>query len=268
MKTFKTLFLILLCTLPDLCGIGFAQGIGTPLIQHFSPKQYNGHPENWAIVQDKRGILYVGNQSGVLEYDGSNWKLIEVPGTSVKAIGVGNDGVVYVGTATDFGYLLNRPGGQIQYVSLSQGLSVGERSILPVNKLFSDSTGVYFCTAQKIYRYKRKKDFKIWKAENRFLTANFIRNTLYVQDSGGRLMQLVSDELKPALNGEQFANLRIQAMLEYPGGRLLVLTEKNGLFVYSPRQVTSGQEPLRTASDDWLKNAGITSAICPYNAEY
>ncbi|MEO6285791.1 MAG: response regulator [Dyadobacter sp.] len=267
MKICNRLFLILLFIAPGFCRAVVAQGVGTPIIQHFSPKQYNGHPENWAIVQDKRGILYVGNQSGVLEYDGSKWKLIEVPGTAVKAIGVGKDGIVYVGTSTDFGYLQTRPGGQIQYMSLSQKLSVAERNILPVSRLFSDSTGIYFCTSQKIYRYRGKNDFRIWTARDQFLTANFIRNTLYVQESGGKLMQLVSDQLKPAPGGEQFVNLRIQAVLEYSDGRLLTLTAKNGLFVYSPQKPASSLQPLKTASDDWLKTSGITSAICSYNAE-
>ncbi|NIJ52936.1 hybrid sensor histidine kinase/response regulator [Dyadobacter arcticus] len=267
MKIFERLLLIFLCGVPGLFHAVFAQGVGTPLIQHFSPKQYNGHPENWAIVQDKRGVLYIGNQSGVLEYDGSNWKLIEVPGTAVKAIGVGKDGVVYVGTSTDFGYLLTKPGGQLQYVSLSSRLPLSERSILPVNRLFSDSTGIYFCTSQKIYRYDGKDDFKIWAAKDRFSTANFIRNTLYVQESGGKLLQLVSDELKPAPGSEQFLNLKIQAMLEYSDGRLMAVTEKNGLLIYSAKAPTSNLQPLKTASDNWLRNSDITNAICSYNAE-
>ncbi|MHA4740782.1 hybrid sensor histidine kinase/response regulator [Dyadobacter sp. MSC1_007] len=267
MGVFRRLFLMFLCCVPCFYKAACAQGVGTPLIQHFSPKQYNGHPENWAIVQDKRGILYVGNQSGVLEYDGSKWKLIEVPGTEVKAIGVSREGVVYVGTPTDFGYLLTRPGGQIQYMSLSQKLPKAERSILPVNRLFSDSTGIYFCTSQKIYRYKGRNDFRIWAAKDRFLTANFIRNTLYVQESTGRLMQLVSGELRPAPGGEQFLHFRVQAVLEFSDGRLLTLTEKNGLFIYSPKEPVSRLRPLKTESDEWLKKSGITSAICSYNAE-
>ncbi|WP_170982874.1 hybrid sensor histidine kinase/response regulator [Dyadobacter frigoris] len=245
----------------------FGQGVGTPLIQHFSPKIYQAHPENWAIVQDKRGIIYVGNESGVLEYDGSTWKLIEVPGSSVKSLAVGGDGVVYVGSSTDFGYLFSKPGGQVQYISLSKRLPAAERSILSVNRLFSDSTGIYFCTVKKIYRYQGKNSFKIWKAEDRFLSASFIRNTLYVQKSSGQLMQLFGNELKPALSGAQFVNLKIQALLEYSENRLLAVTEKNGLFIYSPTALSAKLQPLKTASDEWLKSAGITGAICSFNKE-
>lgn len=267
MKIFLKCFFVCIFSLTGLWSTVSAQGVGTPLIQHFSPKQYQAHPENWAIEQDQRGILYIGNQSGVLEFDGSSWKLIEVPGTAVKALAVGRDGHVYLGTATDFGYLLSRPGGQLQYVSLSSLLPVPERSILPINNVFSDSTGVYFCTPKKIYHYQDSKKLKIHTATNRFLSANFIRNTLYVQQASGELMQLAGNTLKPAPNGGQFVGLNLRALLEFSENRLVAVTEKNGLFVYSPYGLSKKLQPLKTSSDNWLKSAGITGAICSYNKE-
>jgi signal transduction histidine kinase/DNA-binding NarL/FixJ family response regulator/ligand-binding sensor domain-containing protein len=266
MKLFRMLFWAWIC-FSGGSQATFAQGVGTPLIQHFSPKVYQGHPENWAIVQDKRGVLYVGNESGVLEYDGSKWKLIEVPGNAVKALKVNKEGVVFIGTSTDFGYLYSKPGGQLQYISLSNQLPASERGVLPVNHVFSDSTGVYFCTVKKIYRYKGNNDFKIWTAKDRFLSANFIRNTLYVQDQAGHLLKLDSNEIRPAPNGDQFTDLKVQAMLEYSQGRLLALTEKDGLFIYSPKNLSGRLQPLKTASDDWFQTSGITGAIYSFNAE-
>jgi signal transduction histidine kinase/DNA-binding NarL/FixJ family response regulator/ligand-binding sensor domain-containing protein len=267
MKIFVKCFLICIYTLPGWCSLVLGQGVGTPLIQHFSPKQYQAHPENWAIVQDKRGILYVGNQSGVLEFDGSTWKLIDVPGTAVKALAAGSDGRVYIGTSTDFGYLLSRPGGQLRYVSLKPLLPVPEQSILPVNRIFSDSTGVYFCTTKKIYRYQGKNKLKIWTAKDSFFSSNFIRTTLYLQQSSGQLMRLAGEELKPAPNGDQFTGLRVKSLLEFSQNRLVVVTEKNGLFVYSPSGLSGKLQPLKTASDSWFKSAVITGAICSYNKE-
>lgn len=253
--------------LPGFWSIVSAQGVGTPLIQHFSPKQYQAHPENWAIVQDQRGILYIGNQSGVLEFDGSTWKLIDVPGTAVKALAVGPDGRIYLGTSTDFGYLLSRPGGQLQYVSLSKLLPASERSAWPVNRVFSDSRSVYFCTNKKIYQYREKNKLKIHTSSNGFLSANFIRNTLYVQQSSGELMQLVNDDLKPAPKGDQFRGLKIKSLLEFSENRLVAVTEKEGLFLYAPSVVSQKLQPLKTSSDSWFKSSVITGAICSYNKD-
>ncbi|MBU2223048.1 MAG: hypothetical protein KKB00_03340, partial [Gammaproteobacteria bacterium] len=47
---------------------------GLPLLKNYKPKEYNAGTQNWAIVQDQRGILYVGNNVGVLEFDGVHWQ--------------------------------------------------------------------------------------------------------------------------------------------------------------------------------------------------
>ena len=40
---------------------------------------YNAGIQNWAIAQDERGVMYFGNNSGLLEFDGSAWRLYELP---------------------------------------------------------------------------------------------------------------------------------------------------------------------------------------------
>jgi len=36
-------------------------GYGMPPIRVFLPDQYDGHSQNFAITQDSRGVLYIGN---------------------------------------------------------------------------------------------------------------------------------------------------------------------------------------------------------------
>ena len=52
---------------------------GRPFIRDYAPIEVGGAGQNWAIVQDARGVIYVGSQSGVLEFDGASWRLIETP---------------------------------------------------------------------------------------------------------------------------------------------------------------------------------------------
>ena len=51
---------------------------GRPFVKNYSPKDYEGSAQNWAAVQDKRGVLYFANQAGVIEYDGVNWRRIQI----------------------------------------------------------------------------------------------------------------------------------------------------------------------------------------------
>ena len=59
--------------------------LGIPYMRNYTPKDYDAFAQNWAIVQDKRGVMYFGNGNGVLEYDGVSWRLIRLAQESVAA---------------------------------------------------------------------------------------------------------------------------------------------------------------------------------------
>ena len=108
-------------------GSANAQPKGLPFIQHYAPRNYGAHPENRAICQDQRGVLYVGNQHGVLEYDGSTWHLIPVQGQVVRAVAADTAGRVYVGSETDIGFLEHASSGQTEYKSLKKYLTASSK---------------------------------------------------------------------------------------------------------------------------------------------
>lgn len=49
------------------------------MITNFNKNEYGGSVQNWSVTIDKRGILYFGNNEGLLEYDGSNWTIYNMP---------------------------------------------------------------------------------------------------------------------------------------------------------------------------------------------
>ncbi|HAN79736.1 MAG TPA: hypothetical protein DCQ31_19225, partial [Bacteroidales bacterium] len=94
----------------------FAQQSGSSFITNFQPAVYKAHSQNWAVVQDKRGVLFFGNGSGILEYDGITWQLH--PMDVVRSLAMDNNGRIYVGLRGDFGYLQPDSLGNLQYKSL------------------------------------------------------------------------------------------------------------------------------------------------------
>src|SRR5688500_13206904 len=72
------------------------QEAGIPFLRNFSPKEYGAQSQNWDIVQDPRGVIYVGNNDGVLEFDGLRWRLIPTTNrTVVRSLAVDAAGRVY-----------------------------------------------------------------------------------------------------------------------------------------------------------------------------
>ncbi|MFB3131262.1 MAG: histidine kinase, partial [Rhodothermales bacterium] len=81
--------------------------IGLPFFfEHFTRRDYRQHHQNWAVVQDPRGVIFVANYDGILEYDGASWRLIETHAkTIVRSLAIDARGVIYAGMQGDFGYL-------------------------------------------------------------------------------------------------------------------------------------------------------------------
>src|ERR1035438_7509463 len=71
---------------------------GSFFFREYSPKTYRGTPQNWAVVEDRRGVIYVGNSDGLLEYDGQKWRKLKLPNSAtVRSLAVDGQGTIYVG---------------------------------------------------------------------------------------------------------------------------------------------------------------------------
>ncbi len=134
----------------------FAQTIndpGSPFIRNYPPKEYKGSSQNWTIIQDGRGVMYFGNNHGVLEFDGREWKLIEVSNSSVvRSLAKDRNGTIYVGASGEFGFLASDSIGKLKYISLVSKLNEEDRNFNDVWRVFATSHGIYFLTFDKIFR--------------------------------------------------------------------------------------------------------------------
>ena len=73
-----TVFLVASCMTGTLYGqpAPFQTDVGHPFLTYFGPADYDAAGQNWAIIEDERGVIYVGNNVGLLEYDGVSWRLL------------------------------------------------------------------------------------------------------------------------------------------------------------------------------------------------
>src|SRR5580700_6550024 len=79
---------------------------GLPYLRDYTPREYRAQSQNWSVTQDPRGVIYIGNNDGVLVYDGVRWHTVRVANDSaVRSLDVDSNGVVYVGAHGEFGYL-------------------------------------------------------------------------------------------------------------------------------------------------------------------
>ena len=96
-----------------------AQERGLLITQHYSPEDYNAPLQNWSVIKDSRGVLYVGNSNCILEYDGTEWRRIYMPNFStVRNLAIDDKDILYAGAYNELGYLIPNELGELKYHSL------------------------------------------------------------------------------------------------------------------------------------------------------
>lgn len=92
-----------------------------PPVNNFTSKQYgkDRNPENFCVTQGTKGLIYVANAGGVMEFDGNTWRFIPVKqGAYVTSLYTADNGQIFVGTLGEFGVLETSTTGHLNYKKL------------------------------------------------------------------------------------------------------------------------------------------------------
>jgi signal transduction histidine kinase len=222
--------------------------IGLPFITNYGPRDYDAGSFNWGITQDQRGIMYFANEQGVLEFDGTEWRLIELSNRSTaRSIAAANDGRIYVGGVRELGYLAPDSTGMMAFVSLLPELPEEHREFTDVWHTYAMPDGVYFMTDDKVMRFS-EAGAKVWKSSTSLHVGFQVGDTLYIREWGTGLMRVDPDSLRLVPGGDAFTQERIYVMLPYDDGRAIVVTRTMGVFLFDGRTF----EPFETEVDEFL----------------
>ena len=209
----------------------------------FDPEDHGGHRQSWAVAQAPSGLVYVANSDGVLEYDGTGWRLIDVPGFRARAVAVGPDGAVYVGGEGTAGVLAPDSTGHMAYREIAgdaelEGASVWEAVPTESGVLFQSFDRLLAVEAGRVVDIERVPDGR------RFHKAFAAGGAVYVRLEGTGLLRYEDHRLVPVGGGGRLAEVSVRALLDLdgaPGGALLVVTDDE-LFRLDP----SAADPLVT----------------------
>ncbi len=242
----------------DLPGI---ERLGLKYIRNYDYKEYGIHPQNWGIVQDKQGIIYVANNGGILEYDGTRWRLIEVDNPPVRSIAVTPGGKIYAGSTGDIGFLTPGEDGKLEYRSLLSHLDNQDITFTDVWMTRCIGEQVFFSSYEYLFRWDSKK-LKTWGPQplkKRFYASFVQEDTFYIRMDNTGLLKLERDTLHPVPGGQLFAKEKIAMMVPYDPakGTLLIGTRANRFFIYDGRTFT----PFPTEVDAYLKKSRMYRGI-------
>src|SRR4030095_10288849 len=93
--------------------------IGLPEIINYAKQAYSAGTQNWDIKQGQNGLIYSGNNEGLLSFDGTFWNLYPLPNhTIIRAVEITKDQKIYAGGQNEFGFFSPDDKGFLVYHSL------------------------------------------------------------------------------------------------------------------------------------------------------
>ncbi|MCB0841211.1 MAG: hypothetical protein KDD99_31295, partial [Bacteroidetes bacterium] len=206
---------------------------GAPLTQYFDPEVYQAAPGNHASLQAPSGFMYFANDKGVLEFDGSFWRLIPMPNSSpVHSLAMDQSGIIFVGAQSELGYLEMTPSGQMSYRSLVEFIPQEHQNFSPVTKTIATDHGVFFHTALRLFRWKEGEMY-VWPADVAFFSGYFINGQVFLLSIEDGIRKIEGDSLVLFIEKDLFGNMPVMDMIADQEGRVLLLTISGELKTFS-----------------------------------
>ncbi len=234
----------------------------TPPVYNYSTKNYDADNQNWAIAQDKNGVVYFGNNNGLLSFDGVNWELHPLSNNlSVKSIFIDDHNNsaerIYVGSFEEFGYFERNEIRELIYHSLKEKVmdyNFHNDEIWSIHS-FGDKT--YFQSFSRIFVYDGD-DIDIIDPNPAVLYFFHIGDKMYAQLINFGLALFNGESFVEVVDRESVGDDDIVSMLEIDN-ELLLTTSKSGIYrFYEDVNVVV---PWETDLDDELKEAVINRAV-------
>lgn len=229
----------------------------TPVVKQFSKNDYGASNQNWSVAQSQDGMMYFGNNEGLLQFDGAGWQIYRLPQNKiVRALYVDPKGRIFAGSFEEFGYFEKSSDGKLQYTSLSADMKKYDMQNDEIWTIFTYQNKIIFQSFTSFFEYDGKTVtghrmpvtflfFHPYKKDIFTHTTQFGFSKINVQIAKIEPLQL------PGLSGQVINTLVL------PGGKAVLVTKSNGLFAYDGQKAV----PMKTDADAWLMKSEVNKAL-------
>ena len=229
----------------------------TPIVSQFTKKDYNASNQNWSVGQDKEGVMYFGNNQGLLEFDGSLWQIHHITGNKiVRSLLISKDNRIFTGSFEEFGFFEKNNSGQLIYHSLSAKLKKYKMLNDEIWNILDFNGTIIFQSFTSYFTYKNG-EVKGVRCPFTFLFFNIYHQKIYTHtdqfglssfDSGSNTFIPVNNNLLKS---------PVISVLTFDRSHALLVTRSDGLFLFDGTNISR----FVTEADDELKKAEINRAV-------
>lgn len=239
--------------------------LGTPPITNFSKSEFEAGTQNWSIAQDENGIVYFGNNKGLLLFNGKTWQTYPLPNfTIARSINITNPVKVYVGGQNEFGYFETTPSGAKEYHTLSANIPEASSNFEDVWQTFVIENKHYFCSEKAIFKIENEKCEAILPEKGKFENFFLVNEKLFVQNREVGLYSVEGLTLNLEIKASDLPTDRIVSILNGKQNEKIFITFSNGIFVSDDEGIREWDCP----ASSFIKDHNAYCAIALKNGKY
>lgn len=202
----------------------------TPNIHNFSITDYKASNQNWDICRSKEGKIYVANNIGLLEYDGIDWRLFQMPNkTTIRSVMTYKD-LIFTGSFEEFGYWKEDKYGDLYYHSLSDLIKKKISTNEEIWQILNFKNKIYFRSFSSIYIYNFNNVRKI-QPKSSAVSLDLVDNKLLVSTIGNGIFSLDDYELMPFYYDDTLFETKIVSITKRNNKYLLMTSLKGSYFL-------------------------------------
>lgn len=224
-----------------------------PVVTNFNKNDYHASNQNWAVGQSDDGIMYFGNNLGLLQYDGSSWELHQIPQNKIVRSILVRGKRIYIGSFEEFGYFEKNRYGQLQYTSLSDRLKGYEMKNDEIWTILDVNNTIVFQSFTTYFTF-HNNETKGYRCPYTFLFFNKYRNNIYThtEQSGFSLFDLKTQTAHSIPNN--FLQSPVISVLSYDKKNALIVTKSSGLYLYDGSTFSAFKTDIDKELRQWEVN--------------
>lgn len=236
-----------------------------PIVRNYTVADYSGGRQNWSLAQSADGLIYVGNNTTLLEFDNNVWNNYPLPDKDlVRAVYVSDDQRVYCGAYEEFGYF-EITSSEAKYCSLSDIFEQSEIQNEEIWNIVSCDDNIIFQSFTSLFVYDGTDVTMIRDVHS--LNIFNVAGRLYMQKIEGDFVTLeITDggevQMEPVKSSESWQG-SIVAALPY-GDDILLLTYSGNGYILENDTVRR----WNTDAGDFLKAKMVNRAVATKDGHY
>ena len=125
---------------------------GDYFLTHHTPNTDRFDNVNFSIIQDHNSLMWLANRKGIVQYDGTEWRLTPTP-TAIFDLVVGDDNVLYAGGRNVIGRIQRNNNSEVIFQPILHSDEVDD-----VLSILSKGQSRYFINSSSVFEFDVEQD--------------------------------------------------------------------------------------------------------------